>query len=135
MNHRVGSVVFGLAVGLLVAMGAYQWITAPDRGAQRATEEMVVAESRTVLREKLGLEGLELVDPLTPQRKVGKVYVYPLAAGWEISGFYRRDDSDRWHAYLLTLSAELELMSLKVKDADPRLAEKAESDSQFDVAP
>ena len=135
MNHRIGSIVFGFVVGVMVAVLAYQWITAPDKGAQRAEEERVVVVSRSVLGEKLGIVELEFVDPVAPQRKVGKVYIYPLAGGWEVSGFYRRGDDDRWHAYLLTLSADLELTSLKVKDADARLAEIAESDSLFEVAP
>ena len=135
MNHRVGSVVFGLGIGLLVAAWSFQWITAPEKREQRTEEESVVMASRILLDEKLGITDLELVDPLAPQRKVGKVYIYPLAGGWEISGFYRRGNGDRWHAYLLTLSADLELTSMKVKDDDPRLAQIAASDSLFAVAP
>ena len=135
INHRAGSIIFGLVVGMLIAVGAYQWITAPDRGEQRALEESVVGVSRAVLEERLGCENLEFVDPLEPERKVGKVYVYPLAAGWEVSGFYRRDVGDRWHAYLLTLSGDLELTSIKVKDIDPRLAQMAAADPLFDVVP
>ena len=135
MNHRMGSVVFGLGVGVMVAVLAYQWITAPDKGAQRAEEERVVVVSRSVLGEKLGIGELEFVDPVAPERKVGKVYIYPLAGGWEVSGFYRRGHADRWHAYLLTLSADLELTSMKVTHAHSRLAEIAESDSLFEVAP
>lgn len=135
MNHRVGSIVFGLGVGLLVAAWSYQWIMAPDKRAQRVEEESVVVVSRSLLGERLGIEDLELVDPLAPNRKVGKVYIYPLARGWEVSGFYRRGEGDRWHAYLLTLSVDLGLTGLKVKDTDPRLAQIAASDSLFDVAP
>jgi hypothetical protein len=135
MNHRVGSVVFGLGIGLLVAAWSYQWITAPEKREQRAEEEAVVMESRIILEEKLDITGLEVVDPLAPQRKVGKVYVYPLDGGWEVSGFYRRGEGDRWHAYLLTLSADLELTSMKVKDADPRLEQVAASDSLIEVLP
>lgn len=135
MNHRVGSIIFGLGVGLLVAAWSYQWITAPEKYEQRAEEEGVVRASRVLLEERLGIDDLELVDPLEPERKVGKVYIYPLAAGWEVSGFYRRGDGDRWHAYLMMLSADLELTSLKVKDSDPDLARIAASDSQFEVVP
>ena len=135
MNHRVGSIVFGLGVGLLVAAWSYQWIMAPDKRAQRVEEESVVVVSRSLLGERLGIEDLELVDPLAPNRKVGKVYIYPLARGWEVSGFYRRGEGDRWHAYLLTLSVDLGLTGLKVKDTDARLAQIAASDSLFDVAP
>ena len=135
MNHRMGSIVFGLGVGLLVAAWAFQWITTPERTAQRAEEENVVVVARSVLEDKLDIDNLEFVDPLAAQRKVGKAYIYPLAAGWEVSGYYRRGDGDRWHPYLLTLAADLALTSLKVKDADSRLAKMADTDPQFEVAP
>ena len=81
--------------------------------------------SREILKHSLEIHDLQLVDPLAPQRKVGKVYIYPLENGWEISGYYRRDDDDRWHPYLLELSVELSLRSLKVGDADSGLAQIA----------
>ncbi len=133
MNQRAGSIIFGIAVGLIVAALSYQWIMNPDRREQRAEEERVVAVSRTLLIEKLAMGDIELVDPLEPQRKVGKVYIYPLANGWEISGYYRRNDADRWHPYLLTLSTSLSLASLKIKDGDAGLAQLAAMDPTLEV--
>lgn len=133
MNQRAGSILFGIAVGLIVAALSYQWIMNPDRREQRAEEERVVAVSRTLLIEKLAMGDIELVDPLEPQRKVGKVYIYPLANGWEISGYYRRNDNDRWHPYLLTLSTSLSLASLKIKDSDAGLAQLAAMDPTLEV--
>ncbi len=133
MNQRAGSIIFGIAVGLIVAALSYQWIMNPDRREQRAEEERVVAVSRTLLIEKLAMGDIELVDPLEPQRKVGKVYIYPLANGWEISGYYRRNDNDRWHPYLLTLSTSLSLASLKIKDSDAGLAQLAAMDPTLEV--
>ena len=133
MNQRVRSIIFGIVVGLIVATLSYQWIMNPDRREQRAEEERVVAVSRTLLIEKLAMGDIELVDPLEPQRKVGKVYIYPLANGWEISGYYRRNDTDRWHPYLLTLSPSLSLASLRIKDSDAGLAQLAAMDPTLEV--
>ena len=135
MNQRTGSIIFGIAIGLIVAAWAFQWITDPGRRAQRVEEERVVEVSRAVLLEKLAIHDIELVDPLAPQRKVGKVYVYPLANGWEISGYYRRNDDDRWHPYLMALNAELSLQSLKVGDSDSGLAQLAAMDPTLEVLP
>ena len=136
MNHKMGSLVFGAAVGVLVAIWAYQWVSDPVKRERRRTEqETVVETSRTVLRDKLAIGDIELVDPLAPQRKVGKVYVYPLASGWEISGYYRRSDQDLWHPYLMALGQELSLESLKISDSDAGLAQLAAMDPNFEVLP
>jgi hypothetical protein len=135
MNHKMGSLVFGAVVGLLVAIWAYQWVSDPLKSERRTEQETVVEISRTVLRDKLAIGDIELVDPLAPQRKVGKVYVYPLASGWEISGYYRRSDQDLWHPYLMALSQELSLESLKISDSDAGLAQLAAMDPNFEVLP
>jgi len=133
MNQRVGSIIFGIAVGLIVAGLSFQWIMDSGRREQRAEQENVVAVSRTVLIGKLAIGDVEFVDPLAPQREVGKVYIFPLANGWEISGYYRRNDDDQWHPYLLTLSATLSLASLKVKDSDAGLSQMAAMDPTLEV--
>ena len=125
MNHRVGSIIFGLVVGLAIAVLAYQWVTDPAKRLERAEQERVVELSREILQQTLAIHDLQVVDPLAPQRKVGKVYIYPLENGWELSGYYRRDDDDRWHPYLLELSSGLSLRSLKVRDTDGGLAQIA----------
>ncbi len=135
MNHKMGSLVFGAVVGVLVAIWAYQWVSDPLKRERRTEQETVVEISRTVLRNKLAIGDIELVDPLAPQRKVGKVYVYPLANGWEISGYYRRSDQDLWHPYLMALSQELSLESLKISDSDAGLTQQAAMDPNFEVLP
>ena len=135
MNQRVGSIIFGIAVGLIVAGLSFQWIMDSGRREQRVEQENVVAVSRTALIGKLAIGDVEFVDPLAPQRKVGKVYIFPLANGWEISGYYRRNDDDQWHPYLLTLSATLSLASLKVKDSDAGLSQMAAMDPTLEVLP
>ena len=118
MNHRIGRSLFALAVGLIVAALAYKWITDPLPRAQREAEERAVLAARDVLAERVGA-GLEIVDPLSPNRKVGKVYVYAEGPGWAVSGFYRRDDADPWHPYLVYLDQGFSLHSFKAEDALP----------------
>ena len=134
MNHRMVSRVFGFAVGLVVAYMAYQWVSDPSRRVESDEQDKVVETSRVVLKNKLAIGDIELVDPLAPQRRVGKVYIYPVTDGWEVSGYYRRNEDDRWHPYLLTLSSELTLVYLKVQDAEPGLASMSETDPLFETS-
>ena len=133
MNHRVGRIAFAIVVGLLVAIYSYRWITDPDGREARVLEVSVVEASRERLRETIGVGSLEIVDTLAPNRIVGKTYVYPESGGWSVSGFYRRNDSDRWHPYLMLLSQDFRLVRLKVQDKDPDLRARAESDVVLQV--
>ena len=116
MNHRVGRIVFGFSVGLLVAVLAYRWAADTGPNVERQREEGVVMASRESLEATLDIGQLVIVDPVSPDRKVGKVYVYPAGDRWEISGYYRRDKSDLWHPYLITMDAALGLKHVKVSD-------------------
>lgn len=133
MNHRVGRSVFALLTGLAVAVFAYQWVTNPAPRAERLQQEAAVQAARTLLRDVVVSEGLEIVDPLAPDRKVGKVYVYPEPPGWAVSGFYRRDAQDRWHPYLITMDEALQLQRLKVQDA--ALADRTSANPALEVRP
>lgn len=116
MNHRIGRILFALCVGLGVAVLAFRWVTDPLPRAQREAEERAVHAARELVIAEVGAGPLEIVDPLAPDRKVGKVYVYAEEPGWAISGFYRRDADDRWHAYLIQLTSDLALDSFKAED-------------------
>ena len=131
MNHRIGRSLFALIVGLAVAFFAYQWITNPEPRAERALEETVVKAARSLLADKVGVDTLEIVDPVAPNRKVGKVYVYREEPGWAVSGYYRRSAKDAWHPYLMTMTQNRELLRLKAQD--PELADKASNDPTLDV--
>jgi len=133
MNHRLGRIIFGLVVGLGVAFFAYQWISNPAPREQRAQEESAVASARDLLRGVVVSEGLEIVDPLAPNRKVGKAYVYAESPGWAVSGYYRRNQDDQWHPYLLTMNSTFELHKLKVQD--PQLSARASVDPTIEVVP
>jgi hypothetical protein len=135
VNHRIMQWIFAFGVGLLVAFGSYQWITNSDRAFRRAIEEAVVLESRKVLLDYVS-DGadVEISDALDRVRAAGKVYIYPLANGWELSGQYKRGGDTGWHAFLMRLDEQSLLVSLAVDDSDPDLERKAAADPKFDVS-
>ena len=135
-NHRVLRWVVAFAIGVLLAVMAYLRISDPEPRLQRAREEAVVLAGREILRSYVGLgsDG-ELVDPLAPRRRVGKVYVYPTETGWQVSGYYRRDTADSWHPFLLELDTSVRLVSLSVRDDDSELGARSETDPRFSVSP
>ena len=133
MNHRVGRTLFALVVSAVVAVLAYQWITNPDGRSRRIAEESAVLAAREILVDTIAVDRLEIVDPLSPNRKVGKVYVYAEAPGWAVSGYYRRNDRDRWHPFLMTLSPDSSLKRLKVQD--PGLLPQAAVNPLLEIAP
>jgi len=135
MNHRIGRIVFVFVIGLLVASFSYRWITNPEGRVERALQESVVGASRGHLRSAVGTDSLEIVDPLAPNRKAGKVYIYAEGDGWAVSGYYRRDENDRWHPYLMTLNTDQSLRFLKLKDRDQQLVERAASDPLLEISP
>jgi hypothetical protein len=116
MDHRKGQWIFAAVVGVLVAVSAWRWASDPAPRIERAKQEAVVMATRERLGQALGLGELELVDPLAPDRRVGKSYVYRSGEGWEVSGFYRRGKGDRWHPYLMTLDASQAMSHLKIQD-------------------
>ncbi len=127
--------MFAVVVGVVVALLSYRWISDPVPKIERERQEHAVAESRRLLADTLAIRNLELVDPLEPNRKVGKVYIYPIADGWEISGYYRRNENDRWHPYLMSLSQSLALETIKVRDSEVALVERAENNPKLNVTP
>ena len=132
MNHRIGRILFATIVGLLVAWWAYEWITDPSGRAERRLQERVVMQARAELGAILASTELEVVDPLAPNRKVGKVYVYRSGDGWEVSGYYRHGDQGDWHPFLVRLRANGELLSLKT--TNNRLTERAADDERLIIS-
>jgi hypothetical protein len=117
MNHRIGRLLFAFAVGLIVAVLSFKWITNPAPRAERALEEATVVVARQHLQETVSDNELEFVDPLSPDREVGKAYVYRASIGWEVSGYYRRGEGDPWHPFLMGIGSSNEMVNLKVQDA------------------
>jgi hypothetical protein len=133
MNHRIGRIVFSIGIGLIVAIFSYRWIMNPAPRAERVLQESVVATSRELLVEKLELGDIEIVDAIAPNRKIGKVYVYRADQGWELSGYYRRNENDLWHPYLMVLDDSAALIHLKVSDG--ALLDRASDDAALEVLP
>ena len=135
MDRRTGSAIFALLIGLLVVYLSFQWVTNPEGREERSLEVAAVESSRVLIDAVIDAGTLEIVDPLSPNRKVGKVYVYPEGEGWAVSGYYRREDGDRWHPYLMLLTEDHSLVSLKLQDSSPQLLKRAESDPLLEISP
>lgn len=136
MNQKISGLVFALGVGLLVAWLAYTRVTDPEPARQRAQEIAVVRAATAVLAATLPAGGsLETVDPLNPNRAIGKSYVYPAGTGWEVSGYYRRGEQDAWHPWLMSLDAGHQLATLSVRDDSADIARLAASDARVSVMP
>ncbi len=136
INHKVVRPLLAFTLGLIVALYAYQRVTDPEPRLQRAREEAVVMSARNILLSYVAPGGdLEIVDPVSPNRKVGKVYIYPAGGGWEVSGHYRRDEDHAWHPFLMSLNVEAGLESLAVRDANDRLIGLSSQDSKFSAVP
>ena len=130
--HRVMSLLFAFSVGLMLAVFSFRWITNPDPARQRVVEEAAVMVAREVLTEQIQApQPLQIIDPLEKDRVVGKGYVYPEGDGWQVSGYYRRDARDRWHPFMMTLGAELELEVLTLGDDEPGLVRRAAADPRI----
>lgn len=133
--QRVLRLAVAFAVGFAIAFYAYRWVTDPERALQRAREESVVQHARMILTQYVGgADDLQLVDPLAPDRKVGKVFIYPVDAGWQVSGYYRRDDRDGWHPWLMDLDVRMNLVHLSIQDDDNALRRAAERDAKLSVS-
>ena len=133
MNHRIGRAVFVVVFSAAVVWLSYAWITDPGPRQERAAQERAVMAARAALFDTTGLVDLELVDPLAPQRRVGKVYVFRNESGWEVSGYYRRDPEDSWHPWLMRMDADLNREMLKVQDDG--LQQQAAAVDGFEVTP
>lgn len=133
MNHRIARLVFAFGVGLIVAVMAFKWITNPAHREERQLEVSVVEASQQHLRKLLNDECFQLVDPLSPDRKVGKTYVFDAGGDWEVSGYYRRCENDRWHPYLMRLDVSHTMTHLKVQDA--ALEEVARQNELLEILP
>lgn len=135
-HHRIIRLAFAFAVGIALAVYSFQKISDPEPARQRAREEAVVLAARDLLRAAIPADDeIQVVDPLATNRVAGKVYIYPTAEGWEVSGYYRRKDEERWHPFLMRLDGNVQMVSLSVRDKDSRLQRAADSDPKLSVLP
>jgi len=133
VRHRILRLIVAFLFGIVAAYGSFQWITDNDRSARRLQEEAIVVASRDILRAYIG-EDIETSDALERVRAAGKVYLFPTETGWELSGHYRRDGEQEWHAYLMALDGNVRLVRLSVQDGDPELAELAVTDPKLSTS-
>lgn len=131
VDNQVARITFGLLIGILVAFFSYQWITDSSRRVERRLEESVVTEVRTILAETLLLTGLEIVDPLLTNREAGKSYIYRTATGWQVSGYYRRQEEDPWHPFLMDLDSSGTMTNVRVDD--PEMVKPASTNALLEV--
>jgi hypothetical protein len=135
-RHRYMQWIVAIAVGVIVSLLVFERATDPEPTLQKAIEEAVVMEARLLLLSYVLPGGeLQLVDPLAPDRKVGKTYIWPVQSGWEVSGYYRRDQQDPWHPFLMNLDASSQLTLLAVKDSNERLIGMSARDPKFSAVP
>ena len=134
MSQKTTGLLFAVSIGLLVAWYAYERASDPRPTIERQHQEALVIEARTHLQRLLALdEEAEVVDPLAPNRVAGKVYIYPEAPNWQVSGFYRRTEGTEWLPWLMRLDNEGELLELKLPAAEPRAAQLAAEDARIVV--
>ena len=123
MKHKLGGVIFALATGALVVWLSFQWIAGDtERRERRAVEESIVLQARGELGKIVGeSSGLQIVDPLNPNRVAGKVFIYPTTDGWQVSGHDRHEPEARWYPWLMNLDADGNLLTLSAEGSDGRL--------------
>jgi hypothetical protein len=130
--HRIARLAVALGLGLTLSLYAFHRVTDPEPAMQRAREEAAVLSARTILLSYIEpASELRIVDPVSPDRKIGKSYIYPTDSGWEISGHYRRNDNDRWRPFLMALYLDHTLASLSVKDDSNSFTPTALQDPRF----
>jgi len=136
LTHPATRWIVAIGIGLMVSLYSFERISDPEPALQRAREESAVRSARDILTSYVAPgKVLELVDPLSPDRKVGKAYIYPVESGWEISGHYRRNAGDSWHPFLLRLNEQDELESLALRDGDERLLAMSARDPKLSAVP
>jgi len=136
INHKVIRPIFALIIGLVMSLYVYQYVSDRQPILQRAKEESVVISSREILHNYVSpRNNIEIVDPVSPNRSVGKVYIYPTDDGWEVSGYYRRNQNDLWHPYLMLLNGDAGLILLTVQDTNDKLIEISTLNHDFSVVP
>ena len=133
-KHRIFRLIFAFTVGIALAVYVFQSATDPEPAQQRAREEAAVLAARDILRASVPSDSeIEVVDPLATNRSAGKVYVFGEGDEWQISGHYRRISGTRWLPFLLTLDENHRLLTLVVRDPDPRMHAAASNDPRLTV--
>jgi hypothetical protein len=82
-SHRLTKVLVAFGLGFAQAQFAFHLATNARSPETRAREEAMVHLARDNLTRHVASDGpLEIVDPLAPNRAIGKVYIYPSNDGF-----------------------------------------------------
>ena len=116
-EYTIKQIIFALTIGFVLSWFVYQSTIKPPYQAQRKLEEQIVTKANFLLIEKLGLPAdIEVIDPVNADKDVGKTYISPENKKWQVSGYYRRNELDEWHPWLMNLDESYNLTGLSVQD-------------------
>ena len=116
-EYTVKQVIFALITGFGLSWLVYQSSVQLPYEVQRQTEEEIINKANVLLIKSLNLPlGLEVIDPIKPDKDVGKTYISPNEREWQVSGYYRRNELDEWHPWLINLDENHKLIRLSVQD-------------------
>ena len=116
VKYTINQKVFAVIIGLTISYYAYKWVVDPAPRLQRQAEERIVSHARKSVFQLLELtEQTKVIDPLNPNKKVGKTYLAPNDNGWQVSGYLRRDEAEPWYPWLISLDNNLDIVELRIQ--------------------
>tara|TARA_B100001105_G_scaffold50458_1_gene38034 strand:+ start:208 stop:618 length:411 start_codon:yes stop_codon:yes gene_type:complete len=129
MKHKFLKIIIFLILFIAALTYTYRNVYEPISVNQRGGEIQIIHITRSIIKSYIDISSdIKIIDPLNPNRKIGKSYIFPSDNGWEISGYYKKTDRDNWHPWLISLNSTNELVSIAVKDDSPRIKKKSIED-------
>ena len=129
MKHKFLKIIIFLILFIAALTYTYRNVYEPISVNQRGDEIQIIHITRSIIKSYIDISpDIEIIDPLNPNRKIGKSYIFPSDNGWEISGYYKKTDYDNWHPWLISLNSVNELVSITVKDDNLRINKKSIED-------
>lgn len=129
MKHKFLRIFIFLMLSIAALTYTYRNVYEPISVNQRGGEIQIIHITRSIIKSYIDISSdIKIIDPLNPNRKIGKSYIFPSDNGWEISGYYKKTDHDNWHPWLISLNSANELVSITVKDDSPRIKKKSIED-------
>ena len=129
MKHKFLKIIIFLILFIAALIYTYKNVYEPISVNQRGDEIQIIHITRSIIKSYIDISpDIEIIDPLNPNRKIGKSYIFPSDNGWEISGYYKKTDYDNWHPWLISLNSVNELVSITVKDDNLRINKKSIED-------
>ena len=66
-------------------------------------------------------------------KDVGKTYISPKGEEWQVSGYYRRNASDEWHPWLMSLDKDKSLTGLSMQDSSNLFSKEVLENSMITI--